>query len=292
MGSGSDAISVRPHAAELQAKQIHVDVEFGHHTLYSMHSDVRIEEVQLSAEIAQQLIAGLSSHGIAAKTSLLVDDKRCKCTCGIDCHLAEFLQYTKGLPLDQVMLESDLASLWETVLDQICFEKREHVRGRVGRWSARHNGLSACSQDIAIWHSLRMGLIDSSAAEWLRRPIGNLPAAEPDHVFCASILPRRFKAFEDLARKDILSWMADFSSDSLYQLYFDLSDTEKNWQSAVRLIIERIEQIAGERRLREDASHRVNEIRLFPEPVDPSSGAAPVDVVAHAKLASPSAAIT
>jgi hypothetical protein len=243
-----DANVRAPHRSTTQGP-ICVDVEFGHHVLYSMHSNARIEEVRISTEIARVLIAALNSHGVRIRTSLLVDDKPCRCTCGLNSDLAEFCEYAAGIPVDRVMMESDLAELWEALIGEVRPDRRDYLRRQAEKWSAAHDGSLACSQDIAIWHSLRLGLIGSSAAKWRTGSCTDFGEAESGAVFCVSILPRRFRTFENRAREEILSCIPHFPPDALNNVYFESKDQSRKWESTVRRIVSRIRRAADERGL-------------------------------------------
>jgi hypothetical protein len=237
------AALLNSHAAPMPGG-IRVDLEFGHHVLYSMHSE-RVEEIRASTEIARRLMFYLSGEQVMVRTSLLVDDKRCSCTCGMHNDLAEFCEYAAGLSVDRVMMESDLARLWDALLNHMSPPRRRYLQRQARQWSSTHNGLLACSQDIAIWHSLRLGLIRSSGVRWCAESATELAESESAADFCVSILPIRFKVFEDRARKEILSWMPSFPLSALQNLYFELSDTSQEWETAIRRIVERVRCIAA-----------------------------------------------
>lgn len=135
----------------------------------------------------------------------LVDDKEIDIAnreVWLTSHLNEFPQLFDLL--DYVCFESDLISLKDEFLARFEPPRRGKVERELERYRSKH-GRVACSHDIAIWHTLRLGLLPSG--QDLMRPLKVRRKGPYGHNIL-SILEEEDRAPEDRAL-EILGYAAD-----------------------------------------------------------------------------------
>ena len=134
-----------------------INIEVAH--LRSWH----LVEAQSSAEesilIADEYRHALPGPSPRAVLSILIDDKALQIE-----DRAEWLrQVHERWPhilshIDFLCFESDLAALADLFIARLVISKRGRRAREIERYRDKH-GRVACSHDIAIWHSLRLGLL-------------------------------------------------------------------------------------------------------------------------------------
>lgn len=184
-----------------------VDVEFAHRCAAPSDVDRTHQEIEQSTACARALIAQLTEHRIDAVSSVLVDDKKNVTAAMGTRRQSAVLDSVHRLEADRVMLESELerhlpafsASLPESSPLPGRFERRR-----------RQHGELACSQDVAIWHSLRLGLFKPAGgnALWAANAL-SLPPVE----VCVVVLPNRFQAYEEKAYLENFRHLKDWHLD-------------------------------------------------------------------------------
>lgn len=134
------------------------NLEIAHVTWGGIDADDSINE---SVVQGLEWIARWESTGASYTVCSLVDDKEV-----VISDRAGWLDiYAKAYPklfglLDFVCFESDLISLKNEFLARFEPPRRGKVERELERYREKH-GKVACSHDIAIWHSLRLGLLPS-----------------------------------------------------------------------------------------------------------------------------------
>ncbi len=216
----------------------HVDVaiEYGHCVLLPAGGYDDHDELVRSAALGAQLRRRLERQDISSTLQVLVDDKR----------LPDDAVQAKQLGLKQLLracetllnpetfaLESALAVLAPDFISQVIEPARSHrVAKDFTRYATTRNGRLACSQDIAVWHALRLGLLDPDAlliaGLCLPRDI-----PRPARVV-VSILPGRFEEYEEHADKEYLRWCHDPSAlQRVQRLYFDEHASDREYGNLV-----------------------------------------------------------
>ncbi len=170
-------------------------LEFAHFAILPSLELDNLEDVHISSEYALDLYGSIN---YPIQTQILIDDKRYKSTLDSELYAAIICKWLpKELKLDAVTLESELQMLSTQYYDTISVKSRRRIVRKFSRYSAA-SGFLACSQDIAVWHSVRAGLIRPEKLTVLGNE-GVVPAS-----VLVSILPHRNKEFEDLAMRDYL----------------------------------------------------------------------------------------
>lgn len=235
--------------------RVRVDIECGHHVLNSICSEVEIQEVRASAEIATGLADQLRAHGFVVAYSLLIDDKRLTTEVSIGDHLREISSHAHGLEFDRIILESSLVELLPDLIESIGSRDKIRLRKQAEKWRATHEGYLACSQDVAIWHSLRLGLVTPKNGVSLKEDVSSGgPGNEGCTTICISVLPRRLAEYEERARLDILRYVSGYQSENVYQLYFGFNDTLTEREEKINSIVRRITRIAERQKWLDDSS--------------------------------------
>jgi hypothetical protein len=173
------------------------------------------DEVLKSAEIAKQELERIQTNGSTCAVCILIDDK----------HVEHKLTY-KDLPVfrdfvtqhfsrvDYICFEKDLSKYKEKIFEKLRPESRDHVEAEIWRYQKTHRQLG-CSHDIAIWHMIRLGLInDIDAATLIPVGWGVRQGRSPPFVArrIISILSRKDEDFEKKAYEDILKQCIDESA--------------------------------------------------------------------------------
>jgi hypothetical protein len=142
----------------LDADLVDWNIEVAHVNWGTPGAPGSVEESLADAEV---YLAGWRRRGATFVVSALIDDKEL----GIP-NRSKWLELcSQRYPnlfkiIDFVCFESDLILLKKEFLSQI----QESQRGRIDREMERYrekHGHIACSHDIAIWHLLRLGLLNS-----------------------------------------------------------------------------------------------------------------------------------
>jgi D-amino-acid oxidase len=246
--------------------RVRVDIECGHHVLNSRYSQVEIQELSVSAEIATRLADQLRAHGFEVGYSLLIDDKRLTTELSIYDHVHEISSHAHGLEFDRIILESSLGELLPDLIESIIARERSRLKKEAKKWRSAHNGYLACSQDVAIWHSLRLGLVTPKVDVSLKDNSNSLVSEECTTV-CISVLPRRLLEFEERAQREILRYVLGYQSENVHQLYFGFNDKPIEREGKINSIVRRITRIAARQEWLNDSYVAVPRADSLPSPV-------------------------
>lgn len=190
-----------------------LNIEFAHFE-FSGASGPGDDEVRQSSLLASAAIERCTAAGMSYSTCVLIDDK----------HVRRSLEYSDIVPLlrsisrvgpdvDYICFESRLSLYKYALFDLIKTEKRAKIREDFERYERRHGRL-ACSQDIAIWHMMRLGCIRNIDVQTLV-PVGALHAVrggvQPPFIASnvLSILHQRDSEPERRCETEILSHLEE-----------------------------------------------------------------------------------
>lgn len=172
-------------------------------------------EVRKSADIAAKELATIEKKGSSCAVCILVDDK----------HVRARLTYREMTTfrdvvvscfprVDYIFFEKNLPKFKEQIFSNIREGKRDKVEASLWRYQKTHRRLG-CSHDIAIWHMMRLGMINGIDAAMLP-PVGWGETTSPAPPFVAknivSVLSKKDEAFEQKAVEDILQHCEDAKS--------------------------------------------------------------------------------
>jgi hypothetical protein len=191
----------------------HLNIEFAHFE-FTGATGPGDESVRRSSLIASAAIQRCIATGMTYSTCVLIDDK----------HVRRSLEYSDIVPLlrsisrvgpdvDYICFESRLSLYKYALFDLIKAEQRTKIREDYERYERRHGRL-ACSQDIAIWHMMRLGCIMNIDVQTLV-PVGALHAVREgvQTPFVASellsILHERDREPERRCETEILSYLQE-----------------------------------------------------------------------------------
>jgi len=190
-----------------------LNIEFAHFE-FTGASGPCDDAVRQSSLIASAAVDQCTAAGMTFSTCILIDDK----------HLRRSLEYSDIVPLlrsisrvgpevDYICFESRLSLYKYALFDLVNIAKRAKIREDYERYERRHGRL-ACSQDIAIWHMMRLGCIRNIDVQTLV-PVGALHTArgkaQPPFVASEvlSILHERDREPERRCEIEILSHMQE-----------------------------------------------------------------------------------
>lgn len=178
------------------------NLEFAHTPLHGENFDKAA--VIKSAELARRELRSIEHEGASCAVTILIDDKHVKSTLSYK-DVTPFLNFvTKHFPrIDYISFEKNLSRHKDKVIEQLELGQRDHVAGSIWRYQRKHRKLG-CSHDIAIWHMIRLGLINGIEAGTIV-PFG-ANAHSPPFVAhkLISILSEKDEPFERKAYQDIL----------------------------------------------------------------------------------------
>lgn len=160
-----------------------------------------LESVAESMAVAAEITEKWKRQGSTYTCGMLIDDKEFRIgdrESWLRSLLAEFHPQLKVVKF--ACFESDLVGLKDEFLSQIDDEHSGRVSREIERYRRKH-GRVACSQDIAIWHLLRLGLLPSGAS--LLYPLSDISETNFYAKQVLSILEEGDKAAEERAREII-----------------------------------------------------------------------------------------
>jgi hypothetical protein len=197
-----------------------INLEFAHVEFKSRFDK---EQVLASVRIAQDLLTRFNNEGLTCSISILIDDKHAEHRLTIG-DVAPFLAFLSQhiTRIDYICYESRLTDYKEEMFSFLIEEHRDRIRQKVLDYEAKH-GKIACSQDIAIWHLMRLGYILGDANTIV--PVGALMRGSQLPPFQAqrliSILGENDREPEEIAKADILRFSRDGSVLSrIERIYF------------------------------------------------------------------------
>jgi hypothetical protein len=202
----------------------------------------------ISAQYAKQLRETLTECGLTTTVQVLVDDKSVSPDENAEESLEALLKdCERELRPDGVVLESGLGDLLEPFLANTLHATDSHRIGRaITRYRERHGGKLACSHDIALWHTLRLGRLDPRRLLVSRTLLGPTLMGElrPSRVV-VSVLPRHDAKAEKTADRKFLNHVTSIDpANQVLRYYFpdDVRDARvrsAEWADFVRTVIHR-----------------------------------------------------
>lgn len=186
------------------------NLEFAHVMLSGRTFDK--DEVIKSAKLAKRELHRIKKLGASCAVCILIDDKHVKRKLTYK-YIPDFRDFVlEQFPhVDYICFEKDLPRYKEKVFGKLRPETRDHVEAEIWRYQKKHRKLG-CSHDIAIWHMIRLGLINDIDAATLP-PVGwghrrgHTPSFVARHLI--SILSKKDESFERRAYDDVLQYCVD-----------------------------------------------------------------------------------
>lgn len=184
-----------------------VAIEYGHSQLLPSGGYDAYSELRMSAVYASDARARVEGMGFTTTVQMLVDDKRLGKDEEVSRSLPELRKDAKSLlPVNCLVLESRLVRLWQDfVYRSIAPSKQRRVAERLEGYLDQHGSLG-CSHDIALWHALRLGLVDPLLLDGKSDRVASVQGQLQTCKIAVSILPARWREFEEIADADILVW--------------------------------------------------------------------------------------
>lgn len=142
----------------MESKKILTDIN-----IEICHLDWTDPDYKIRADKAlREALAIINSYKVKYKNvvvSMLIDDKSEKLDSDKVNFMNELLQNHPVLVknLDYLVFESELEKTYLSFLEIVSPQKRQRVEKDVARW-VKKNGSLACSHDISLWHTYRLGL--------------------------------------------------------------------------------------------------------------------------------------
>ena len=191
-----------------------VSVEFAHGRLDVDNQPT--DDVMRSCTVAEHLVKSLIDQGHDVWTCVLLDDKRVSPT-ERDQKASNFFARLEGPHVSYYCFERDLVPLAADLIALLPHgPRREKMRREIEEHVAEYASL-LCSVDIAIWHLMRLGVVDDKG-QCLHSFEGHPP---PKADFAISILGDQDGEHEKTARKDILMRLTEGKPiDRVRCLYF------------------------------------------------------------------------
>lgn len=197
-------------------------LEFAHVALIG--KDFNRSEVTKSADIALKELKRIEKNGFTCAVCILIDDKHVKTTLTYK-DITPFLQFvSQHFPrIDYVCFEKSLPRQKDKLFEQLDPDKRDHIAGEFWRYQRDHKKL-ACSHDIAIWHMIRLGLINDIEAGTIV-PVGAVGRGAHARSFVAksliSVLSEHDRLSEEKANEEILRHCVDIKAISrIRRIYY------------------------------------------------------------------------
>lgn len=162
-----------------------------------------------SASYARALIESLNHAHIRWTTSVLIDDKRAKGTpAELEFALERVARLVGPVPVHRALMERHLTALKRDFLSLFDRRRGSAIESDFNRYQVDRDGELGCSQDIAVWTAVRLGLIPSSVVckritSTARFGFGR--DQSPDLL--VTILPSRYRSFEERAAKEYLRYL-------------------------------------------------------------------------------------
>ena len=170
------------------------------------------EEVKKSAALALKELKRIQTEGSTCAVCILIDDKHVKARVTYK-DIPAFRDFVmEHFPrVDYICFEKNLPKYKEQIFPNLQRNKLDHVEAEIWRYQRKHRKLG-CSHDIAIWHMIRLGLINNIDAAML--PLvgwGSSKRSVPPFVArkLISVLSEKDQAFERKADEDILRFCND-----------------------------------------------------------------------------------
>jgi len=183
-----------------------VDIEFAHMDMAPLDVAIEEEEVMESASYARALIEDLNHAHIKWTTSVLIDDKRARGSpADLESALERVARLVGPVPVHRALMERHLTELKRDFLALFDRRRGSAIESDFHRYQVNRDGELGCSQDIAVWTAVRLGLIPASVvckriASTARFGFGR--EQSPDLL--VTILPSRYRSFEERAAKEYL----------------------------------------------------------------------------------------
>ena len=206
----------------VEARISDYNLEFAHVALEGRSFNK--DEVKKSAQLALKEYQRIETAGASCAVCILIDDKHVKAKVTYK-DIPAFRDFViSHFPrVDYICFEKNLPRYKEQIFSSLRPDRRDHVEAEIWRYQRKHRQLG-CSHDIAIWHLIRLGLINNIDAAIL--PLvgwGNSRGSAPPFVArnLISILSEKDSAFEKKACEDILDYCVESKSISnIKRIYY------------------------------------------------------------------------
>jgi hypothetical protein len=182
-------------------------------------------EIKKSAEIALKELSTIEAQGAVCAVCILIDDKHVNARLTYR-DMAGFRDAVISCfpRVDYIFFEKNLPKFKEQIFPNIRENMRDKVEASLWRYQKAHRRLG-CSHDIAIWHMMRLGLINEIDAAMMPS-VGWGQSRSPVPPFVArnvvSILSEKDQPFEKRAMDDILRFCTDTAAiRKIRTIYYD-----------------------------------------------------------------------
>jgi hypothetical protein len=209
-------------------------VEFAH---VAFDEDYNFDEkiVIKSAKLAKRRLDALEKNGCSYTVCILIDDKHVKHGLTYK-NVGKFLRFTREhIPrIDYICFEKRLEDYIDAVIDAVDSSYQDRVTGQIYRYRQKHRKLG-CSHDIAVWHLMRLGIvnnIDNQTLVYVGSDLSQdgLQRRNPEFVSrnLISILSRSDRPQEERADKEILQYCSQLNVNSqIKRIYFNLNEGQR-----------------------------------------------------------------
>ena len=185
-------------------------VEFAHADLASPNWS----DVERSALVARSLRRHLTSLGHEVQLCVLLDDK----STSVNDRAAlstTLLEKLADLAPDYYCFERDLSAYVDGLGARLSGRPQRQLARTVKKYRSKNGGLP-CSVDIALWHLVRLGLVEDHD----RIIRAKDPSVDPIVDLAISVLGERNLEHELVASKDILDHVEPGIAERVWRLYF------------------------------------------------------------------------
>lgn len=179
-----------------------VSVEYAHTNLAAVDT----VGMRKSVAVARAVIRHLRAQGHDVQAVVLLDDKKVELERVAD-EVSGFLALVDELELspDEIFSESQLRNWLPELTELLPLKQGRKLHRSADSYLKQYNNLP-CSVDIALWHTLRLGLL------------GDAPVGGADVV--VSILDNGNREFEELARTQLLDYVRTPVAQRIITLYY------------------------------------------------------------------------
>ena len=198
---------------------IDVSIEFAHVSF--TRASFPKEEVRIAASHVNRLIRELAVARRTWSVCILIDNKYNRL--GIR-EISPLLDYARSLVprIDFICFEKALPRYKEQLRRALRPEHAERIISRIRRYSSKGKGIG-CSNDIALWHLIRLGVINSLDESTII-PVGAAGGyGSSSHISntVVSVLSRHDQPSEEKAVEEILRYCIDQSIlDRIERIYY------------------------------------------------------------------------
>ena len=223
-------------------KMVDFNIEFAHVTFDKRKIEECLFDVSAalkSSQITQNIIRKIKELDKTYSTSILVDNKHLDFPLNDSC-LTKLLDFvSEEVSVDFLFLESNLSLYLDKALLNVIYSKRDVLREKIRARIAEGRQIT-CSQDIAIWHLIRLGKIKRSKLDGMVKLTKRKTTLTAKKVI--SVLPIDMKHYEKTAVRDFLRHAIDTSV--VNKVFVETFDS--NFRKSVRPLSSGLEEFLRE----------------------------------------------